>query len=98
MRGDNLLLWLTSANFDEDQYSDADRFDITRDAAPHLGFAAGIHHCIGAPLARAEIAALLGVLQRRADRVVLDAAPQSIADPWVDGFEKLELHIVEASI
>jgi cytochrome P450 len=94
-RGDNLLLWLTSANFDEHQYPDAEQFDISRAGAPHLGFAAGIHHCIGAPLARAEIAALLDVLRRRAGRIVLDGAPRPITDPWVDGFEKLELHIVE---
>jgi cytochrome P450 len=49
-----VALILASANRDERRWSDPDRFDVGRDTAEHLGFGFGIHHCIGAALARLE--------------------------------------------
>jgi cytochrome P450 len=43
-----------SANRDDREYPDADRFDIHREMRPHLTFGRGIHHCLGAALARLE--------------------------------------------
>ncbi|MFP5021112.1 cytochrome P450 [Pseudonocardia phyllosphaerae] len=43
---------------------DADRLDLGRSPNPHLGFGAGVHYCLGAPLARVEIAAVLRALAR----------------------------------
>lgn len=53
--GDKVLVWEGSANRDEDAFVDAHRFDIARSPNPHLGFGHGVHHCLGANLARIEM-------------------------------------------
>jgi len=47
------LIW-ASANRDERRWSDPDRLDIAREPVRHVAFGEGIHHCLGAPLARLE--------------------------------------------
>jgi cytochrome P450 len=49
-----VFLLLGSANRDERQFSEPDRFDVTRNPQNHLAFGYGIHYCLGAPLARLE--------------------------------------------
>lgn len=59
-RGDKVTCWYSSANRDEGVFEDPDRFDITRkNANKHVAFGYGIHHCIGAALARMEIRIIL---------------------------------------
>lgn len=64
-KGDAVNAFLLSTNRDPEIFDEPDRFDITRQPNPHLGFGAGIHYCLGAPLARMEGAIALPTLLRR---------------------------------
>ncbi|HEV3367145.1 MAG TPA: cytochrome P450 [Acidimicrobiales bacterium] len=71
--GDFAMLLLASGNHDPDQFEDPERFDVTRTPNNHLGFGFGIHHCLGAPLARMETQVALASLARRAPDLALAA-------------------------
>ncbi|MFE2961069.1 cytochrome P450 family protein [Nocardia tengchongensis] len=65
-KGDQIYLCVTSANRDEERFSNAAAFDIRReDNQRHLGFGRGMHYCLGAPLARLIATVALGTLLRR---------------------------------
>ena len=49
-----MILLLGGANHDPEQFAHPDQLDITRGSKRHLSFGRGIHHCLGAPLARME--------------------------------------------
>ncbi|GAA3629170.1 cytochrome P450 [Kineosporia mesophila] len=66
-RGDVIAVYLGQANRDAPQNDDGDRdvLDVTRPSARHIAFGHGIHHCLGAPLARMEATIALGALLQR---------------------------------
>ena len=64
--GELLVLSLPAANRDPEAVpDDPDELDVTREIAPHVAFGHGVHHCLGAPLARAEMAVAFPALLRR---------------------------------
>jgi cytochrome P450 len=84
IKAGNLVLPLfASANLDEAQFPDADRFDILRTPNRHLSFGHGIHFCLGAPLARLEARVALGIMLerlphiRRIRAIPLELSPSS---------------------
>jgi cytochrome P450 len=68
--GDKVVFWEASANRDELVFDEPFRFDVRRQPNPHLGFGHGIHHCLGANLARLEIRVVH-------DRAARDASTRS---------------------
>jgi cytochrome P450 len=60
-----VILALAAANRDPRFDDDGDRLDVTRDAAGHVAFGHGLHHCLGAPLARMEMRIAFPALLRR---------------------------------
>ena len=63
--GAQVIISLAAANRDTDQYTDPGALDLDRAESRHLAFGHGIHHCLGAPLARMEGELALGSLLRR---------------------------------
>ena len=70
---DNLVLLLGSANRDPDAFDDPDRLDVARRGTSHLSFGRGIHHCLGAPLARLQGRIAFEMLLERFPRIALGA-------------------------
>ncbi|GAB3570928.1 cytochrome P450 [Amycolatopsis endophytica] len=71
-RGSNVLLNYAAANRDPRQFADPDEFDLARPSPAHLGFGFGVHTCVGAPLARAEMRIAATTLLRRLPDIALD--------------------------
>ena len=68
---DSVFLVILAANRDPAVFDDPDRLDITRDPNPHFGFGWGLHHCLGAALARLEARIALRRLFERFPKVAL---------------------------
>ena len=69
--GEQVLLLLGAANRDPDHFADPEQLDIGREDRSHIAFGRGLHHCLGAPLARLEAAAALEALLARFSRIDL---------------------------
>ncbi|WP_405021190.1 cytochrome P450 [Kitasatospora sp. NBC_00070] len=63
--GEGVICMVSTANRDEEMFTDGDELDVTRDARRHLAFGFGVHQCLGQPLARFELRIALGTLLRR---------------------------------
>jgi cytochrome P450 len=68
------VFWEASANRDETVFVRPFDLDVTRDPNPHLGFGHGVHHCLGANLARLEIRIVLDELCARVGTIDLAGA------------------------
>lgn len=89
--GETVGCLLAAANRDPARFADPDRFDPSRGGPTQLAFGAGIHFCVGAPLARLELAVALPMLFSRLPGLAL-AAPATFADRYhFRGLESLVL-------
>ena len=70
--GSLVICSLPTANRDPELIADPERLDVTRGAAGHLAFGHGVHHCLGAPLARMEMRTAFPALLRRFPDLALD--------------------------
>jgi cytochrome P450 len=78
-RGELVLAVLGSANRDERHFEDPDALDLARDPNRHLAFGrGGVHHCLGAPLARMEGQIAVGAFLRRFPEASLAVRPDSL--------------------
>ena len=77
-------------------FPDPETFSLDRDQSKHLGLGAGIHYCLGAPLARVEAQIMLnGMLDRFTSIARGDQAPQrQLATNLLLGFRKLPLKLI----
>jgi cytochrome P450 len=90
-KGEKVGLFLGAANRDPEWWPDAGRFDPGRPTQPHIAFGAGIHFCIGAPLARLEMETALPILFERLPALRLAETP-AYRDTWhFHGLERLDV-------
>ncbi|MBI03737.1 MAG: cytochrome P450 [Acidimicrobiaceae bacterium] len=88
--GDKVVLWYNSANRDEEVFTDPDRFDVTRDPNPHVGFGGpGPHFCLGAHLARWEIGVMFRQLLTRLPDIEATGEPDRLRTNFVNGIKHL---------
>lgn len=87
--GQKIAALLGSANRDEEIFERADQLDLTRSPNPHIGFGAGIHFCIGAPLARQEMHISLPALIKRFPNIELGQEPMRRPTFVLRGYESV---------
>lgn len=90
-RGDQVAMILAAANLDPAKFSEPLSFKPDRKEAPNLSFGAGIHFCIGAPLARLELNVVLPMLFERLPGLRLAAEPVVKNVYHFHGLERLDL-------
>ena len=94
---DNVLLSLGAANRDPEAFADPDRLDVGRSQGSHLSFGRGIHHCLGAALARLEGRIAFEMLLERFSRIeLLDERPRFRGGVVLRGLESLTVRCVRA--
>ena len=89
--GDEVAMLFGSAQRDPRRFDEPDRFDVGRGDPAHIGFGGGIHFCIGAPLARLELARSLDGLVRRFPDLHLTAEPSFHPTFVIRGLTGLQL-------
>ncbi|MFJ2776061.1 MULTISPECIES: cytochrome P450 [unclassified Kitasatospora] len=92
-RGSEIALLFGSANRDPERFADPDRLDLGRADNPHITFGAGIHFCLGAPLARLELTESYGALLRRAPGLRLVREPEWRPGYVIRGLEELLVEV-----
>jgi len=92
--GSYVTLSVPAANRDPRQFADPDRLDVTRRDNRHLGFGLGVHHCVGANVARAELQEALAVVLARCP--VIEArvpAPRWVPYAGARRYEAMPMHL-----
>ncbi|MEV5988293.1 cytochrome P450 [Streptomyces sp. NPDC052051] len=92
-RGAEIAMLFGSANHDPAVFDTPDRLDLTREDNPHISFSAGIHYCIGAPLARVELAASMRALLTRAPDLRLVTPPDRRPNFVMRGLKGLHVDV-----
>jgi len=87
-KGQRVVLSYRSANFDEDVFEHAHKFDILRDPNPHVGFGGtGAHFCIGANLARMTINLIFNAVADHMPDLKPIGEPERLRSGWLNGIK-----------
>jgi cytochrome P450 len=96
--GDTVVLFYPSAARDEAAFPRADVFDVGRSPNPHVSFGIGEHYCLGARLARLELAAILRELVARFDSVELAAPIERLRSTVIGGIKHMRVRMTPARV
>ncbi|MFD7012928.1 cytochrome P450 [Streptomyces sp. NPDC059161] len=90
--GDRVGIFYSSANNDPEVFEDPERFDITRDPNPHLGFGGGgPHFCLGKSLAVLEINLIFNAIADVLPGLHLAGDPRRLRSAWLNGIKELQV-------
>lgn len=92
--GDQVVVWLASANRDEEVFPRADEFDVTRSPNPHIGFGFGPHTCLGGPLAKLELRVALEELLKRYEGFEVVGKPERTQANFVGGLKRFPIRLI----
>jgi cytochrome P450 len=95
-KGDKVLMYYTSANRDEDVFTDAQVFDIHRRPNPQLSFGIGEHFCLGAHLARLEGRVFFEELLDTFESFELTGTPRRVRSNLNNGLKELPVRLLAA--
>jgi cytochrome P450 len=96
--GDKFLLFYAAANRDPEVFADPQVFDLGRDPNPHVGFGGhGPHFCLGAHLARREIAVTFSELFARLPDLEVAGPPDRLRSSFVNGLKRLPARLAARS-
>jgi cholest-4-en-3-one 26-monooxygenase len=89
--GESVCLFYPSASRDEDVFAEPFKFDIGRNPNPHLSFGIGEHFCLGANLARLELAVIFAELAKRLDHAELAGPVERLRSSFVGGVKHMPI-------
>jgi len=91
-KGQRVVMFYRSANFDEDVFDDPYTFNILRDPNPHVGFGGtGAHYCIGANLARMTISLIFNAIADNMPDLTPISAPERLRSGWLSGIKHWQM-------
>lgn len=92
-KGDSVTLWSVSANRDEAQFPEANRFTIKRRPNGHISFGSGIHRCVGAAVANVELDAAFSALINSKVRLALAGPIRRLRSNFILGITELPVAV-----
>ncbi|HEX6286773.1 MAG TPA: cytochrome P450 [Acidimicrobiia bacterium] len=94
--GDRVVVWYTSANYDDDVFAEPFSFDLSRKPNPHLTFGTGRHKCLGASLAELEVRVFFEEFLHRVDSFQV-GEPERLRSNFIRGIKHLPVSVAEAT-
>jgi cytochrome P450 len=90
-QGEKVIIYMASANRDEDEFENADAFDLDRTKNRHIAFGAGPHRCAGSNLARLNLRIAVGEIVQRMHDLKLTAPEDTL--PFHSAFNRSPLSV-----
>ena len=97
-KGQRVVMFYRSANFDEDVFDDPTTFNILRDPNPHVGFGGtGVHYCLGANLARMTIDLIFNAITDHMPDLSPIGEPERLRSGWLNGIKHWQVDYTGSS-